>query len=158
VSKWLGEWFAADVPSHYVLRVESLFSGRRSGHQSGSAASIVARIEAGEEVPVFVDRTVSPTFVDDAAAATRAIVEGALPAGLYHCVNSGRCTWWQFAEAAAQIMGRPVRLKPMTLESASLPAPRPRYSALSNGRLASLGVVLPGWDDALRRSLSEVID
>ncbi|HEV3486605.1 MAG TPA: sugar nucleotide-binding protein, partial [Vicinamibacterales bacterium] len=27
LSKLLGEWFAADAPSHYVLRVESLFGG-----------------------------------------------------------------------------------------------------------------------------------
>src|SRR5262249_33242288 len=28
-SKLLGEWFAADAPDHYVLRVESLFGGTR---------------------------------------------------------------------------------------------------------------------------------
>jgi dTDP-4-dehydrorhamnose reductase len=153
ISKWLGEWFTGDVPNHYVLRVESLFSRPGRDRRKGSAAMIVERIDSGEEVPVFVDRTVSPTFVEDAAAATRAIVGRALPSGLYHCVNSGRCTWWQFAEAAAAVLGRPARLKPITLESVAMAAPRPRYAALSNAKLAGFGVVLPTWDDALRRAL-----
>ena len=105
VSKLLGEWFAADAGRQYVLRVESLFGQGRNGQAGGSVATIVARLKAGEEVPVFVDRTVSPTYVVDAAAATRAIIDGALPFGLYHCVNSGQCTWWEFAEEAARAAG-----------------------------------------------------
>lgn len=153
MSKLLGEWFASDVRRQYVLRVESLFGQARHGETSGSVATIVARLKAGEEVPVFVDRTVSPTYVVDAAAATRTIIERALPFGLYHCVNSGQCTWWEFAEEAARVLDRPARLKPITLESASLRAPRPKYAALSNEALARFGVALPAWNDALRRSL-----
>jgi dTDP-4-dehydrorhamnose reductase len=152
-SKLLGEWFAAEVPRHYVLRVESLFGQADGGRHAGSVQMIVERIEAGDAVPVFVDRTVSPTYVVDAAAATRAIVERALPVGLYHLVNSGVCTWSELAEEAARIMGRPIRLKPITLDSARLPARRPKYAALSNAKLAELGITMPMWSDALRRGI-----
>jgi dTDP-4-dehydrorhamnose reductase len=152
-SKLLGDWFAGDVPRQYVLRVESLFGEVHTSRSRGSVAAMVARLQAGDDVPVFVDRTVSPTFVVDAAAATRMVIERALPPGLYHCVNSGRCTWWEFAEEAARLLGLPARLIPITLESASLRAPRPKYGALSNASLASYGVILPKWQDALRRSL-----
>ena len=155
MSKLFGDWFAADVPRQYVLRVESLFGRVHNSHAKGSVAAIVARLQAGDEVPVFVDRTVSPTFVADAALATRTVIECALPHGLYHCVNSGRCTWWEFAQEAARLLGRPARLKPITLESVLLPAPRPKYAALSNERLASFGVLLPAWNDALRRAIEE---
>ena len=154
VSKLLGEWFAGDAPRQYVLRVESLFGQVDDRQPTGSVAMIVARLEAGDEVPVFVDRTVSPTYVVDAAAATRAVIERTLPFGLYHCVNSGQCTWWEFAHEAARVMNRPARLKPITVESFPMRAPRPKYAALSNATLASFGVVLPAWNDALRRSLS----
>ena len=154
MSKLLGEWFAADVRRQYVLRVESLFGQGQNAQAGGSVATIVARLKAGEEVPVFVDRTVSPTYVVDAAAATRAIIERALPFGLYHCVNSGRCTWWEFAEEAARVVNCPARLKPITLESVALPARRPKYAALSNEALVRSGVALPAWKDALRRSLA----
>jgi dTDP-4-dehydrorhamnose reductase len=148
VSKLLGEWFAAEVPRHYVLRVESLFSEQRTG----SAGAIIARIEEGAEAAVFVDRTVTPAYVVDIASATRQMVERKVPAGLYHCVNSGSCSWWEFAEEAARLLGRPARLKPITLESVQLRARRPKYSALSNAKLAAMGIEMPDWRDALRRA------
>jgi dTDP-4-dehydrorhamnose reductase len=149
VSKLLGEWFAADVPRHYVLRVESLFSDERTG----SAGAIAKRIEEGAEVAVFVDRTVSPAYVVDIAAVTREILDRSLPGGIYHCVNSGHCTWWEFAEEVARLLDRPARLKPITLDSVKLRARRPTYSALANDRLIAAGIHLPDWRDALRRSL-----
>jgi dTDP-4-dehydrorhamnose reductase len=155
-SKLLGEWFAADVPSHYVLRVESLFGGAPGGPLRGSVAAICAGLRAGAEVPVFVDRTVSPTYVPDAVEATRAILERRLPAGLYHCVNSGHCTWLALAEEAAQLLGVEPRLKPVTLEGLKLAAARPKYCALSNAKLAGFGVTLPDWRDALHRALQDV--
>jgi dTDP-4-dehydrorhamnose reductase len=154
MSKLLGEWFAADAPRQYVLRVESLFGPAGNSPASDSVATIVARLRAGDAVPVFVDRTVTPTYVVDAAAATRLIIEGELPFGTYHCVNRGHCTWWEFAEEAARLIGRQPRLVPITLEQATLRAKRPKYSALSCALLARFGVTLPDWRDALRRSLA----
>jgi dTDP-4-dehydrorhamnose reductase len=44
-------------------------------------------------------------------------------------------------------------MKPLTLESAALAAPRPRYCALSTAKLAAAGIVMPPWQDALERYL-----
>jgi dTDP-4-dehydrorhamnose reductase len=103
---------------------------------------------------VFEDRTVSPTYVLDAAHATRTIVERGLPPGLYHCVSSGHCTWLEFAREAAQLMniGEP-KLQPIRLAELKLRAPRPLYCALSNEKLRAAGVEMPDWRDALRRYL-----
>jgi dTDP-4-dehydrorhamnose reductase len=154
-SKLLGDWFALEVPHAYVLRVESLFGEPgRAGARRGSLGTIVERIRAGAEVPVFVDRTVSPSYTADIAAATRALLERNAPSGLYHCVNSGAATWADIAHEAARLLDRPLRMVPITLESARLAAPRPRYSALSNARLASAGVPMAHWQDALKRYLA----
>ncbi len=154
-SKLLGDWFARDAPRVYVLRVESLFGepGPR-GARRGSLAAIVDRIRSGAEVPVFIDRTVSPAYTADIASATRALIEGSVAPGLYHCVNAGAASWAQIAEEAARLMGCPLRMKPMTLESAALTAPRPRYCALSPAKLAAAGIVMPPWQDALGRYLA----
>jgi dTDP-4-dehydrorhamnose reductase len=154
-SKLLGEWFAADASRCYVLRVESLFGRTPNGPERGSAATILQRLRAGDEVPVFVDRTVSPTHVVDLASATYAIVERRLPFGLYHCVNSGRCTWREFAEEAARLMGCAPRLVSITAADVPMRAMRPKYCALSNEKLAGLGVKMPDWRDALRRAIQE---
>jgi dTDP-4-dehydrorhamnose reductase len=150
-SKLLGEWFAVDVRKHYVFRVESLFGRAPGGLDRGSAATILERIQSGEQVRIFVDRIVSPTHVADAAAAMRVAVAGNLPFGLYHCVNSGHCTWWEFAEEAARLIGCDARLVPVTMADVPMRAARPKYSALANAKLTSLGVPLPDWRDALRR-------
>jgi dTDP-4-dehydrorhamnose reductase len=153
-SKLLGDWFAAEAPRGYVLRVESLFGAPGPGAgRRGSLGNIVERIRASEEVPVFVDRTVSPSYTADVAHATRTVVERALPPGLYHCVNEGFATWAEIAGEAARLLGVGWKMKPLTLQTAGLRAQRPRYCAMTPGKLAQHGVVMPPWDEALERYL-----
>ena len=85
-----------------MLRVESLFGRAPDGPPpKGSVEGIVDALRRGRTPRVFSDRTVSPTFVPDAARATRELLERATPPGLYHCVNTGFCTWLEFATEAA---------------------------------------------------------
>jgi dTDP-4-dehydrorhamnose reductase len=151
-SKLLGEWFAADNPRSYVLRVESLF-GRAPGSRParGSVATMLTRMRAGDEVPVFEDRTVSPTYVVDAAAATRQVLERGIEPGLYHCVNSGSCTWVEFARELGRLLDVKPTLVPIRLDQLNLRAVRPAYCAMSNAKLAAAGIRMPAWQDALRR-------
>jgi dTDP-4-dehydrorhamnose reductase len=152
LSKLLGEWFALDEASSYVLRVESLFGPASAGvGRRGSIHAMISRICAGDEVPVFVDRTVSPTYTLDISAATRALLERDAPGGLYHCVNSGATSWDAVATEAARLLDRPLRITGLTLDSVRLQAPRPRYCALSNSKLTALGISMPHWTDALAR-------
>jgi dTDP-4-dehydrorhamnose reductase len=158
LSKLLGEWLARDAGRCYVLRVESIFAGPTAGTSArlGSAGRIVAAIQAGEEVPVFTDRVVSPSHAGDVAAATRQLLERGAEPGLYHCVNAGQCRWDEFAREAARLMKREARLRPITLDSANLRAQRPRYSALSTAKLAHAGIVMPSWQDALMRYVAAI--
>jgi dTDP-4-dehydrorhamnose reductase len=157
-SKLLGEWFALDRPRAYVLRVESLF-GQAPGARpaKGSAAGILDTLRAGGAPKVFVDRTITPTFVLDAARATRQLLQSSPPGGLYHCVNSGVCTWLEFAEELAHQLGIEPRLVPVRLSDMPLRAPRPKYCALSNEKLRSIGIEMPPWQDAVTRYLAVAV-
>ena len=73
----------------------------------------VDRIREGVEVPVFVDRTVSPSYTPDIARATRALVERSAPRGLYHCVNTGHASWAEIAGRAAAILDVPLHMRPL---------------------------------------------
>lgn len=151
-SKLLGEWFAAEVPRAYVLRVESLFGSVRGGRPAkGSVASIATAIQRRSEARVFEDRTISPTYVFDAAAATRRLLEQHAPPGLYHCVNSGACTWLELAREVAAQLGIEPTLTPVRMADAKLRAERPLYCVLSNAKLASVGIAMPDWRDAIAR-------
>ena len=154
-SKLLGDWFAFDAPRAYVLRVESLFGRAPNGPEPrGSVASILNRLMAGESPKVFIDRTISPTYVVDAARATRELVERAAPAGLYHCVNSGACTWFEFARELAHRLGLEAALTPVRTNHVALRAARPLYCVLSNEKLRRVGIEMPAWQDAVRRFVS----
>jgi len=157
-SKMLGEWFASDASCAYVLRVESLFGRRPDGTPiEGSVGAILRSLESSTPVKVFEDRTVSPTYVADAVRATRELVERRVPPGIYHCVSSGLCTWLEFATEAARLMGVEPRLERITLETAKLKAPRPRYCALSNAKLTALGITMPTWRNALAAYVSSPV-
>ena len=177
-SKLLGEWFAQDGP-HYVLRVESLFgaggaggrgelpradplrgrapergagprgAGRRRG---GTLDRMADALLAGRPVQAFADRTVSPSYVEDVARATRAVLRRAAAPGLYHCVGSGSATWLSVARALARRLEAPERLvERATLAARRFRAVRPAYCALSNAKLAAAGVPMPTWEDAVAR-------
>jgi dTDP-4-dehydrorhamnose reductase len=147
-SKLLGEWFAADAPRHFVLRVESLFGGPAA---RSSIDRILDALLEGREAPVFVDRHVSPTYVEDAVKATERLLALDAPAGLYHCVNAGHATWHAVAEEIARQAGLTPRLKAVRVDEVKLRASRPRFAALSNEKLRQAGVEMPAWQDAIGR-------
>jgi dTDP-4-dehydrorhamnose reductase len=152
MSKLAGEWFALDIPRGYVLRVESLFGTLPGWHgRRGSMDGIVAGLEEGRAVRVFVDRIVSPSYVVDVAQATRHLLESGAAPGLYHCVNTGYASWRDVAAEAARLLGVAPRLEPITLEQVQLRAKRPRFCALSNRKLADAGFAMPDWRDAVAR-------
>jgi dTDP-4-dehydrorhamnose reductase len=154
-SKLLGEWFASDAPRAYVLRVEGIFGTTPGGGPvKGSAAGILNTLRADGTARVFVDRTITPSYVSDVARATRQLLEMRAPAGLYHCVNSGVTTWLEFAKEMARLLRIDARLTPVHLADMNLRATRPVYCALSNAKLRALGIEMPPWQDALARYLS----
>lgn len=154
-SKMLGEWFALDAPRAYVLRVESLFGQAPGGPKpKGSVAGILNGLLAGSAPRVFEDRTVSPTYVLDAARATRQLVEVGAAPGLYHCVNGGLCTWLEFAHELARLLGVAPTFTAVKFADVTLPAQRPQYCALSIEKLRAAGVTMPTWQEALARYMA----
>ena len=79
------------------------------------------------------------------------LISTSAPAGLYHCVNSGSCTWLEFAEELARLAGLEPRLTPVRMSDLQLRAARPLYCVLSNARLRDAGIDMPSWRDALAR-------
>lgn len=151
-SKLVGEWFARDANDYYVLRTESLFGG--VNRLKGSVDRIIAALQSGKTAPVFVDRVVSPSYVTDVALATAHLLRSRAPSGVYHCVNTGWCTWLELGEEIARQLRVAPTLQPIRLSALGLRAPRPRYCALSNEKLRLAGWDMPTWQSALHRHLA----
>ncbi len=150
-SKLVGEWMVADWRKHYVVRVESLFGGTQA---RSSVDRIVDAVRTGKQAPVFFDRVTSPSFIDDVAAASAHLLRAEAPFGLYHCVNTGYATWLDLGREIARVLGRSEdALKPVSVDEVTFAAPRPRFAALSNQKLADAGFVMPAWQDAIGRYL-----
>jgi dTDP-4-dehydrorhamnose reductase len=151
-SKLVGEWFALEAPRGLVLRVESLFGSPRDWQgRRGTLDHMVDGLEQGRPVRVFTDRTVSPSYTPDIAAATKYLVESGAPGGLFHCVNTGAATWDEVAHELARVMGVAPTLEPITMDQVRMTAARPRFCALTNGKLAAGGFPMPSWQDAITR-------
>lgn len=150
-SKHAGEQAALDVERSYVLRLASVFGWTPLGPAPrGSVATIVANARNRKPIRAFDDRTVTPTSIVDCAWATGQLIEQGAPFGLYHCVSSGLCTWFELAQEAARLVGVGADIVPVHVRDVALKAPRPQFCALSNAKLASVGIVLPRWQDSLR--------
>ena len=151
-TKLLGEWYAGGAPRHFVLRVASLF-GIPGGR--GTIDTMCADLRAGRTISAFYDRTVSPAFVDDVAAATRRLLEGKAPPGVYHCVNAGFATWHEVAVELGRQVGGASNVVAVSADAHVSKVVRPRFAALSNEKLANLGIELPGWQSALGRAFAD---
>lgn len=148
-SKLIGERFAADAARHYTLRVESLFGGPKA---KSSVDMLLRGLIEGRTVTPFSDRTVTPSYVEDVANASCALVETRAPFGLYHCVNTGATTWYELTVFAATLLGRPTSLiAPGRMAGLTMRVPRPLKAAMSNAKLTAAGVVMPTWQDAITR-------
>ena len=150
-SKLVGEWMAADCRRHFVVRVESLFGGRQA---RSSVDRIIDAVRQGVEAPVFFDRVASPSYIDDVVGGAAHLLGGSASFGLYHCVNSGHATWLELGQEIARVLGRSdTSLKPVSVDEVKMRAPRPRFAALSNQKLAAAGFPMPTWQDAIARHL-----
>jgi dTDP-4-dehydrorhamnose reductase len=149
-SKLLGEWFALEVPRGFVLRVASLFGGALA---KSSVDRIIDALVEGRDARVFSDRTATPSYVVDVAAATRELLERGAP-GLYHCVGTGYCTWQELGIAVAEVLGcNAANVVPVKTSDVALRAARPRYAALSNAKLTAI-TPIPTWRNALERYIA----
>ena len=103
-----------------------------------------------DEVGVVDDQRGCPTYVGHLAAATRELVEGGHPYGIWHVAASGDCTWAELAEAIFEEAGLSCRVRRITSAEFGARAPRPALSILRSEKGAP---VLPHWREGLRACL-----
>jgi dTDP-4-dehydrorhamnose reductase len=107
-----------------------------------------------EELDVVADQRGCPTYTVDLA---RGIIQlcRAEAAGIVHATNHGDCTWFDFASELIRASGLTTRVRATTSDKFIRPAKRPQYSVLSSASLQPYGIVMPPWQDAVQRYLSE---
>jgi dTDP-4-dehydrorhamnose reductase len=146
-SKWKGEQVVlASGARALIIRTAWLY-----GTVGKNFVKSIMRAAQREPIlKVVNDQSGCPTYAEDLAAAVASLVRKDVD-GMIHVTNRGQCTWYEFAQAIIREMGFCCSVMPITTEQAGRLAKRPSYSVLSPDRLASLGLALPEWRQALAR-------
>ncbi len=146
-SKRAGEIAAlTGCPNTLVVRTAWLY-----GHAGNNFVKTIMRL-AGEKpfLEVVGDQRGCPTNADDLALALKNLLVSDLR-GICHVTNTGDCTWHEFAEAIVSLMELSTPVRPITTAQAGRLARRPAYSVLAQGRLGTMGPLLPDWKESLAR-------
>ena len=110
-----------------------------------------------DRINVVDDQIGAPTYTRDLAVFVCDLLQ-TRKYGIYHGVNAGYCSWYEFALAIVESLGLTTEVVPVTSSQYPTRAERPRNSRLSSKRLVDNGFTpLPHWKDALGRFVSESI-
>lgn len=150
-SKLAGERAVAGVLGDHalILRLSWVFG---NGTQN-FIHKFLERVRSGDVLKVTCDEFSVPTWTATVVDATlRALGQGLH--GLYHATNTGYCSRYEWAKLILRARGEERFIRPVSLDSFPQPARRPKFSAMSNARLAgALGTGILPWEEAVEEFL-----
>jgi dTDP-4-dehydrorhamnose reductase/dTDP-4-dehydrorhamnose 3,5-epimerase len=154
-TKAAGEVLVSTLDRHLIIRTSWVV-----GDGKNFVSTMKRLASESKQVTVVDDQVGRLTFSDDLASAIRQLIaHGA--SGIFNVTNSGLSTSWnQIARRIYDIEGSDSALvQAISTEEyfAGNPnvSPRPKFSVLSLEKLATLGVVMPDWEDSLLKFLAK---
>ena len=130
---------------HYIARTSLLFGKQRKTF----ATVILESARDGKPIKAAKDITGTPSSTKDVADAIAKMIELQPEFGIYHVVNSGYGTRLELAQETLKIAGLTADLEAVNFADLNSAAKRPPFSALSNEKLASIGIKMRDWREAL---------
>jgi dTDP-4-dehydrorhamnose reductase len=152
VSKLAGELYARAYLDHaLIIRTSGVFGPGGLDTARGNFVELMLRLAAnGQPIRVVEDHVASPTFAPALASRTADLVERGAR-GIVHIGGGTPISWFDWAVKIFDAAGLKPPLKPTNEREFRTAARRPKYSALSNAKLYSLGVEpMPSLDQAIR--------
>lgn len=146
-TKWAGEQCVQRfLHRYYIVRTAWLYA--RGGNNF--VAKIIKAADERGALRVVSDEFGSPTYAPDLAEAIVKLIR-THHYGVYHFVNEGVCSRYEWAVRILELAGRGhVPVKPIPLSEWKRPSNPPRYAPLRNFCGAALGITLRPWEQALR--------
>jgi len=157
LSKYAGEIFTKNYCTEfYIIRSASLYGIKGARGKGGNFVDwMIAKANNNEIIKVVDDIIMSPTYTRDAAEMIKKIIENELPYGIYHVVNQGYCSWFEFSTRIFEFLDIDAKLFAIKSEELNRKARRSKFSALENAKLNSFGLRMRNWEDALKDYLRE---
>lgn len=153
MAKYKGELYVEELlEKYFIVRISWVF-----GLHGNNFIKTMLRL--GKErgaVSVVNDQIGSPTYTPDLS---RLLADMILTDkyGRYHATNEGLCSWYEFACEIFKQAKLDVKVTPVSSDAFPVKAKRPHNSRMDKSKLTENGFeLLPGWQDALSRYLSEL--
>src|SRR3990172_761275 len=108
-----------------------------------------------EYLKITCDEFSVPTYTNTVVDVTLKALEENLT-GLYHLTNRDFCSRYEWAKFVLSALGIQKFIRPVSVDTFNLPAKRPGFSAMSNGKISDLlSLQIQSWEEAVRSFLSE---
>ena len=136
-------------PRHFIVRTAWLYGPGGNNF----VEKMIRAAETRPQLDVVEDETGSPTHTLDLAEAVHALCE-TTAYGMYHAVNAGACSRYEFACEILRLAGLDTPITPCSAAQFPSKAARPAYSVLDTGALEkAAGYVPRPWKAALAHYL-----
>ncbi len=147
-SKYQGELeIIKNSKKYYIIRTALLFGPKGVSDKSKkSFVEIMLELSSKRNsIKAIEDEINSLTYVVDLSALTRLLLEENKPFGIYHIVNSGQGSWFEYAVEIFKILKKNITVVPAASTEFPRKAKRPKKSVLINTKLPQLRP----WQEAL---------
>ena len=155
-SKYEGELAVQKNTGHYYLIRTAVLFGPKGESELSKKSFIELMLDLSaqkDRAQAVCDEINSITYVVDLARQVRVLLDQAYPWGIYHVVNSGSGSWYDFAQEIFNISKPGFPLDPIYASEFQRPAARPKKSVLLNTKLPALRP----WQEALREYLNNEV-
>lgn len=140
LSKYAGELAVQRYANKYfILRVSSLFGVAGASGKGGNFVTTMLRLAKEKDSwAVINDQITCPTHtLDIAKAINQLIVQNVSEYGVYNCVSSSSCSWFEFTQEILRQSGfDPDKVKPISYKDYTFKALRPQYGVMAVNKLA----------------------
>lgn len=158
ISRLAGEKAALAVSPERAIVVRTCGLYGRSGARSKGGNFVDGRVRdalEGRKIEMASEQVVAPTSTDDLSRAVFTLLSHpACAPGIYHLVNEGQCSWYEFTREIVRLIDADCEVVPVDRGGRTGSMRRPLYSVLYNGRARRIGVTLPDWKQSLSRYLA----
>jgi len=155
VSKLAGELYAqAYLDKPLIIRTSGVFGpGGLNTARGNFIETMLRQAAAGRTIRAVEDHVASPTYAPYLAARTADLIERG-QSGVFHAGGGAAISWFEYARMIFRLAQVNADLQPVNARQYRTAARRPKYSALSNGKMESAGIApMPPLEEAVRSYL-----
>lgn len=152
ISKLAGEDIVRSLClKHFIVRTCGLFGVAGSSGKGGNFVETILKLASkNDEIKVVSDQILSPSYTLDVADKIAKLITTEYY-GIFHIVNSGACSWFEFAEQIVKMKRLKTQVLPISSDQYPQKAKRPQFSALDSYHLKLLGMgQMRSWQEALK--------